>query len=804
MAINYDLNNTGPEVQARLDQVLPNEEAISQETANREEADESLLSEMKEYTDAETFRAQEAEGELFEKIEEIERNSATKEELENGLSEKANSANVYTKTETYSKEQLNNMITTPAQQYVSVSANSGTTSVTSLLPATGESDTIYRVGNWDGTQYNVDRYSEYAWNGTAYVLLSVNGFNLDAVPTAGSSNGVESGGVHRWFEEGLGLVRTPVSVTKNMGSFVSNTGSVVSLELGYITDPVPVKGGDVIELYTRSSQYATSIMITNEGGTILTLAKKGTGPGTSPWQTIHYYVQADCYVKFSGLEDCTVYKISTRQDKSLEDIRIHDYFDNLATTAWKGVIKELYINPKFLYRNTFEVDFLSHLTGAKFVGVGADGVTTTWEAETTHIFPHSEGTCFGIYCTTAGGEAALNDIIGYVVVDIAIFKTTQPTTLGNKLNLVYATNIDLCPSLSSVVNRSAREPIAEVLSLFVGKGITDLSEGIIAQSSRGYLIKASDGSKVVNANSHISTPMLLNEGDVLCGYCRLTTLLACLSKTDSGGTSYTPVYIGEGTGGDCPWQAWRYVVQESGYYALCWFGVSDVERPYFYKFDGTMGDGELMAFNLLSAYTNITCLGDSLTWSQVPTGEGTYRPAKRTFPQVIGGLCGNTGLAIGNPGDTAKRWWDTFSAQLIARTNNLYIVYLGTNGGLTDTIDTDCAGDDITNYADTNTGCYGKILGSIKALGDKAILVKINTVAYAETTNAVIEKFGDKFGFPVVGNDRIDNLLYHYYPDGSGYDNLHLNDLGYCYFANRLLKDIDRMTDEMKRRLVVE
>ena len=30
MAVNYDLNNTGPEVQARLDQVFPNRDAIEQ------------------------------------------------------------------------------------------------------------------------------------------------------------------------------------------------------------------------------------------------------------------------------------------------------------------------------------------------------------------------------------------------------------------------------------------------------------------------------------------------------------------------------------------------------------------------------------------------------------------------------------------------------------------------------------------------------------------------------------------------------------------------------------------------------
>lgn len=78
----------------------------------------------------------------------------------------------YTKAETYNKTELNNMITTPNQEFVSVVATDQTTAATDVLPATGEADTIYRVGNWDGTQYNDSVFSEYAWNGSAYVKLS--------------------------------------------------------------------------------------------------------------------------------------------------------------------------------------------------------------------------------------------------------------------------------------------------------------------------------------------------------------------------------------------------------------------------------------------------------------------------------------------------------------------------------------------------------------------------------------------------------------------------------------------------------
>lgn len=59
-----------------------------------------------------------------------------------------------------------------SQNYVTVTATDQTTAVTDVLPATGEVATVYRVGNWDGSQYDVTCYSEYSWNGTQYKHLS--------------------------------------------------------------------------------------------------------------------------------------------------------------------------------------------------------------------------------------------------------------------------------------------------------------------------------------------------------------------------------------------------------------------------------------------------------------------------------------------------------------------------------------------------------------------------------------------------------------------------------------------------------
>ena len=64
------------------------------------------------------------------------------------------------------------------QSYITVQATQSTTAadIPTLINASGEgeqADTLYRVGFWDGSAYVADKYTEYAWNGTAYVILDV-------------------------------------------------------------------------------------------------------------------------------------------------------------------------------------------------------------------------------------------------------------------------------------------------------------------------------------------------------------------------------------------------------------------------------------------------------------------------------------------------------------------------------------------------------------------------------------------------------------------------------------------------------
>lgn len=183
----YRFQQKAPAIQELLNKVPTLEQGLQGETARAEGAEAGLQAAI----NSEIDRAQSVEAGLQTQVNnESSRAQAAENTLRTAINDR------YTKAETYDREQINSMITTPEQGYVTVTATQETTDVTEVLPEQGEADTIYRVGSWDGTQYDATVYSEYAWAGTQYNLLSVKTGGMDAVPTAGSHKAVESGGAY--------------------------------------------------------------------------------------------------------------------------------------------------------------------------------------------------------------------------------------------------------------------------------------------------------------------------------------------------------------------------------------------------------------------------------------------------------------------------------------------------------------------------------------------------------------------------------------------------------------------------------
>lgn len=120
-------------------------------------------------------------------------------------------ADRYTKSETYNKDELNSLITTPNQNYVTIEAHSGDTEADVFNEVTGASDTVYRVAKWNGTQYDTTRYAEYAFDGTAFIILDIKQYGVDNEPTLGSENFVKSDGIYKEARKIVDTATTPSS-----------------------------------------------------------------------------------------------------------------------------------------------------------------------------------------------------------------------------------------------------------------------------------------------------------------------------------------------------------------------------------------------------------------------------------------------------------------------------------------------------------------------------------------------------------------------------------------------------------------
>lgn len=87
MAQNFDLQQNGPELQERVNQVPINTEDIAAEVQARIDGDAAVTQECKAYTDAETTRSQEAEAALHDYVDE---ETARSQQVENSLQQQIN------------------------------------------------------------------------------------------------------------------------------------------------------------------------------------------------------------------------------------------------------------------------------------------------------------------------------------------------------------------------------------------------------------------------------------------------------------------------------------------------------------------------------------------------------------------------------------------------------------------------------------------------------------------------------------------------------------------------------------------
>lgn len=183
------------------------------------------------------------------------------------------------------------------------------------------------------------------------------------------------------------------------------------------------------------------------------------------------------------------------------------------------------------------------------------------------------------------------------------------------------------------------------------------------------------------------------------------------------------------------------------------------------------------------------CVGDSLT-------EGSYDGHdlhKESYPYYLERLTGWNCENGGKSGASTIQWWlgdaaHTYGFEKWDYTNyDTAIICLGTNGGLTDTIETDVDPyEDYHDYAQTNTGCYCKIIEGIKAQNPSIYLflctIFVGGGDSLQITNSVIKKIGAKYDIPVIDLNipQFSNThtLYHVIER-----NIHLGRYGYALMS---------------------
>lgn len=222
-------------------------------------------------------------------------------------------------------------------------------------------------------------------------------------------------------------------------------------------------------------------------------------------------------------------------------------------------------------------------------------------------------------------------------------------------------------------------------------------------------------------------------------------------------------------------------------------------------------DGERIALKsdldtgLLHFYDSCICVGDSVTAGYINDAPrfSMVTVAKLSYPAQLAKMTGWTVENTGVPAYSTSQWWTNKAGNYDYTKYDLAIIELGYNGLLTDTLDADVTPfDSYEDYAQTNTGCYCKIIGKMKADNPNIFIVLVissNGAVFDETTASVVQKIGEQYDLPVIdlrdASDGIDlNLqMYHGGMTENTVDYTHFNAMGYLVKARKIYHALGRI-----------
>lgn len=199
-----------------------------------------------------------------------------------------------------------------------------------------------------------------------------------------------------------------------------------------------------------------------------------------------------------------------------------------------------------------------------------------------------------------------------------------------------------------------------------------------------------------------------------------------------------------------------------------------------------------------SFFEKAICIGDSITEGNIyDYGKymGVGLKSKLSYPAHLAKNTGWTCENAGESGITTLNWWNNKFADYNYSEYDIAFIALGTNGGLTDTVETDApVGTSYEDYADTNTGRYCSIIEGIRAQNPNIVIALIvMPINYNSVTRDTIYAIAERYNLPVL--DMTDNTYYnllrtpslHGKSNSTTSDLTHFNAIGYCVLAHCIM-----------------
>ena len=154
------------------------------------------------------------------------------------------------------------------------------------------------------------------------------------------------------------------------------------------------------------------------------------------------------------------------------------------------------------------------------------------------------------------------------------------------------------------------------------------------------------------------------------------------------------------------------------------------------------------------AAERVICVGDSLTAGSYFGGETGGASIRQNYPYYLSRMLSAEVTNAGFAGYSASDWYQKKIDDYDWGAYDTVIVWLGTNLGPTDTLETDVLPySDSAAYAETETGYYCRILDRIRAENPDCLILLVNVFASksdVEETNRAIAAIAEHYGLPLV------------------------------------------------------